>query len=331
LAQIVAVVIAPVALVSGTLLQYVSFDYLWWVLAAYCTICLLRSGQPRWWLPIGAAIGFGMMTKYTMTFLAVGLAAGIGYIADPRANEVPVTGLLSPEYAQARTALIDPEHANCDVKPGEPAMEPGETSYLTVVDREGNIVSLIQSLANGQSSVLVDGMGLLLQNRGLYFSLDARQPTALSPRKRPSHTLIPALMENGDIHIGFGFVGGPAQAMAQMQFISNVVDLKMNLQAALEAPRFSRLGAECGLAVEGRIPAEVLEGLRRKGQILQVVDEYWGGETGMGQAVLGDSRSKRNTPLRIRGRTALLSRRRCHGDKVHRIRSSLHYCLEMAP
>jgi 4-amino-4-deoxy-L-arabinose transferase-like glycosyltransferase len=72
-----AVTIAPIALVSGTLLQYVSFDSLWWALAAYFTVCLLRSGQPRWWLPIGAAVGFGMMTKYTMAFLAVGLAAGI--------------------------------------------------------------------------------------------------------------------------------------------------------------------------------------------------------------------------------------------------------------
>jgi len=82
------------------------------------------------------------------------------------------------------------------------------------------------------------------------------------------------------------------QAMAQMQFISNVVDLKMNLQAALEAPRFSRRGSECGLAAEVSIPAEVLEGLRKKGQILQAVFERWGGETGMRQAVLWDSRSK---------------------------------------
>jgi gamma-glutamyltranspeptidase/glutathione hydrolase len=96
--------------------------------------------------------------------------ADIGYIADPLVQITPVSGLLSPEYARSRAALIDPEHTHCDVKPGRLAMEPGETTYLSVVDREGNIVSLIESLSS-VSGVLVDGMGFLLQNRGLYFSV----------------------------------------------------------------------------------------------------------------------------------------------------------------
>jgi gamma-glutamyltranspeptidase/glutathione hydrolase len=115
------------------------------------------------------------------------------------------------------------------------------------------------------SGVVADGMGFLLQNRGGYFTLDAAQPNALAPRKRPSHTLMPALIEKGDTHIGIGFVGGPIQAMAQMQVISNIADLGMNLQAALEAPRFlSRDPAPtCRVTFERRLPVDIRDRLWR--------------------------------------------------------------------
>jgi gamma-glutamyltranspeptidase/glutathione hydrolase len=223
-------------------------------------------------------------------------SADINYIADPRVTTVPVSSMLSKEYARTRAALINPERANCGIKPGELAMAPGDTTSLAVVDREGNVISLIQSLATGMSGVVPDGTGFILQNRGLYFSLDDKQPNALAPRKRPSHTLIPALMENGDQHIAFAFVGGPTQVMAQMQFISNIADFKMNIQAALEAPRFTtartRLNqSDCPISVESRMPRELLEGLTKKGHNIQTRAEYYS-EMGVGQAVLWDSRLK---------------------------------------
>jgi len=202
--------------------------------------------------------------------------ADIEYVADPRMSKVPTANLTTAEYARKRAALIDPEQAHCDVKPGEAAMLPGDTTYLTVVDRDGNIVSLIQSLATGMSGVVVDKMGFVLQNRGGYFSLDPKQPNALAPRKRVSHTLVPALLEKGNLHEGLGFAGGPIQVMAQMQVISNVADLGMNLQAALDAPRFFSFdqGPTCKVVVESRMPIETRDGLARMGHRLELTGDY---------------------------------------------------------
>ena len=139
----------------------------------------------------------------------------------------------------------------------------GDTIYLSVVDREGNIVSLIQSLYQRfGSGVVVDDYGFALQNRGGLFELDPSHPNALAPRKRPFHTIIPAFMEKGDIHIGFGIMGGLNQAQAHAQFVSNVVDHGMNIQAALEAPRFTKLTfGGCDVMIENRIPQEVRDAL----------------------------------------------------------------------
>src|SRR5205085_2958826 len=139
--------------------------------------------------------------------------------------------------------------------------------YLSVIDREGNIVSLIQSLylAFG-SGVVVDGMGFHLQNRGALFELDPEHPNALAPRKRPFHTIIPAFMEKGNIHIGFGIMGGFNQAQAHAQFISNVVDHGMNVQMAIELPRFTKITWNgCDVSVEARIPPEIRDALTAKG------------------------------------------------------------------
>lgn len=214
--------------------------------------------------------------------------ADIEYVADPRMKKVAIGDFITPEYAKKRAALIDPEHARCDVKPN--AEMSGDTTYLTVVDRDGNIISLIQSLANGMSGVVPDRMGFLLQNRGIYFSLDPNKPNALAPRKRVSHTLVPALLEKGNQHMGLGFVGGPIQVMAQMQVISNIVDLGMNLQAALEAPRFysSDHGPNCNVVVENRMPVEIRDGLAQRGHRLVLTGEYQQ-IAGVGQAVMFDS------------------------------------------
>jgi gamma-glutamyltranspeptidase / glutathione hydrolase len=214
------------------------------------------------------------------------------YNGDPRFAKVPVTGLLSAEYAKQRAALIDPAKANCTLVSGKPAKS--DTTYLAAVDKDGNIASMIQSNYDYfGSGVVVGGMGFPLQNRGALFVLEANDPDALAPRKRPFHTIIPAFMERGDIHIGFGIMGGSNQPLAHAQFVSNVVDYGMNIQAALEAPRFTipdtgTRAIGCRILVESRIPAAVLQQLREIGHQLRVRKEY-STATGRGQAVLHDS------------------------------------------
>lgn len=217
------------------------------------------------------------------------------FLADPRHSHVPSAVLASKEYAAARAALIDPKQAHCTQRPGNPLAEAGDTVYLSVVDREGNIASLIQSVYQSfGSGVAVDGFGFHLQNRGALFDLDATHPNALAPRKRPLHTIIPAFMENGDVHIGFGIMGGFNQAQAHAQFISNVVDHGMNIQAALEAPRFTKQTfGGCDAAIENRVPAETREQLGRLGHQLQIVAAY-SSVMGGGQAVVRNSATRVN-------------------------------------
>jgi len=215
------------------------------------------------------------------------------YNADPRFAKVPVEGLLSKDYARDRAKLIDPSRANCDVAAGKP---PGsDTTYLSVVDREGNIVSLIQSNYDAfGSGITVRGMGFVLQSRGALFSLDPPSPNVLAPRKRPFHTIIPAFMERGDQHIGFGIMGGPNQPVAHAQFVSNVVDYGMDIQAALETARFtvsSRRG--CNIVIESRVASPVIQKLSAMGHELQVRAEY-SSAMGRGQAVLHDSKTNVN-------------------------------------
>lgn len=223
------------------------------------------------------------------------------YVGDPRFVKVPLAGMLSMDYAKERSGLINLDQANCSFQPGTPpgadpklsaaTPHPGtDTSYLTAVDRDGNIVSLIQSLAGAfGSGVAVREYGIILQNRGTGFTLRPGSPDVLAPHKRPFHTIIPAFMEKGDLHIGFGIMRGGNQPMAQAQFVSDIVDYRMNLQQALEAPRFNRIGrGNCGYLIESRIPRSALVGLSQLGYDLRVVGpyaEYVGG----GQAVLHDS------------------------------------------
>ncbi|HUK25470.1 MAG TPA: gamma-glutamyltransferase [Terriglobales bacterium] len=209
------------------------------------------------------------------------------YNGDPRFAKIPVKGLLSKEYAEERARLIDPNHANCRVQYGTP---PGDTTYLTAVDGEGNIVSLIQS--NYElfgSGVVVHGMGFALQDRGALFSLDPASPNVLAPRKRPFHTIIPAFMERGDEHIGFGIMGGANQPLAHAQFVSNVADYNMNIQQALENARFTvNHAGGCHITIESRVPPEILQRLSAMGHIFQVEEEY-STMMGRGNAVMHNS------------------------------------------
>jgi gamma-glutamyltranspeptidase/glutathione hydrolase len=212
------------------------------------------------------------------------------YDADPRFAKVPVQGLLSKDYAKERARLIDPNKANCDVGPGKPPFS--ETTYLSVVDRDGNIISLIQSnFEEFGSGITVRGMGFVLQNRGALFSLDPASPNVLVPRKRPFHTIIPAFMEKGDQHIGFGIMGGANQPLAHAQFVSNIADYGMNIQAALENPRFTVSPKRgCNIVIESRVKPEVRDKLTSMGHILQVDREY-STSMGRGQAVLHDAKT----------------------------------------
>jgi gamma-glutamyltranspeptidase/glutathione hydrolase len=215
------------------------------------------------------------------------------YDGDPRFGKIPVAELISKPYAAQRAALIDPKKANCEVAPG--ALPRSDTTYLSVVDREGNILSLIQSnYSEFGSNVTAKGMGFALQNRGGLFSVDRKSPDALAGHKRPFHTIIPAFMEHGDQHIGFGIMGGMNQPLAHAQFVSNVVDYQMNIQAAMEAARFTvsqKLG--CTIVIESRVGSASIEQLTAMGHVLQVQKEY-SSRMGRGQAVLHDSTTNIN-------------------------------------
>jgi gamma-glutamyltranspeptidase / glutathione hydrolase len=215
------------------------------------------------------------------------------YNGDPRSAKIPVKGMLSKEYARQRAKLIDPGKSNCAVAAGTPPAS--DTTYLSVVDREGNIVSLIQSNYEAfGSGIVVRGMGFALQDRGALFSLDPASPNALAPRKRPFHTIIPAFMEHGEQHVGFGIMGGANQPLAHAQFVSNVVDYGMNIQEALENARFTvspRRG--CNLVIESRVTPEVRQKLSAMGHQLDVRQEY-STAMGRGQAVMRDSKAKVN-------------------------------------
>lgn len=218
------------------------------------------------------------------------------YNADPRFSKVPVKGLLAEDYAKQRATLIDPAKATCTPASGSPARS--DTTYLAAIDRDGNIVSLIQSLYDAfGSGVAVKGRGFILQDRGGLFVLDPSHPNALAPRKRPFHTIIPAFMEQGDVHIGFGIMGGANQPLAHAQFASNVVDYGMNIQAALSEARFTvrptEQGIGCDILIESRVPPETLKELEQKGHKFKVRKEY-STAMGRGQAVLRNSKTKVN-------------------------------------
>lgn len=217
------------------------------------------------------------------------------YNADPRFAKVPVKGLLSKDYAKQRSQLIDPHKANCNPQAGTPPSS--DTTYLTTVDRQGNIVSLIQSnFSSFGSGITVRGMGFVLQNRGALFMLDPAQPDALAPRKRPFHTIIPAFMEHGDDHIGFGIMGGANQPLAHAQFVSDVVDYGMNLQAAMETARFtvrSNFDLGCQILIEDRVPADTRQQLTNLGHQLEVRGDF-SMYMGRGQAIDHNTKSGLN-------------------------------------
>lgn len=211
------------------------------------------------------------------------------YVADPRFARVPVAGLLDKAYARDRARGIDLDHAAAHAPPGDPPAAGTDTTYLCAVDAEGNLVSLIQSNYSGFGSGLVAaGTGFGLQNRGGLFTLDPAHPNALAPRKRPLHTIIPGFMARGQVRLAFGIMGGWNQAQAHAQFVANVVDFGLNLQAALEAPRFTKLTFEGrDVDLEARVPEPVRAALAARGHAVRTLPAF-ADAVGGGQAVMRD-------------------------------------------
>jgi gamma-glutamyltranspeptidase / glutathione hydrolase len=211
------------------------------------------------------------------------------YVADPRGQKLAVATLLSKDWAKQRAQLIDAEHARCEVGAGE---LPGgnDTTYLSVVDRDGNMVSLIQSnFAAFGSGIVAPGTGFPLHNRGGLFTLDTASLNALAGHKRPRHTIIPGFAQKGETRMAFGIMGGWNQSQAHAQFIADIADFKMNIQAALEEPRFTKLTfGGCDVMMENRVPAAARNELSAKGHKIQVLGTF-SAAVGGGQAVLRDS------------------------------------------
>src|ERR1700691_2238154 len=215
------------------------------------------------------------------------------YVGDPRFSQIPVKELISKELAAQRAKLIDMSKAASQVVPSEVSAELNKhgnsTIYLSTIDKEGNIVSLIQSnYAVYGTGFVAPGLGFSFHNRGAGFPLTPRLPNSLAGHKRPLHTIIPAFMEKGDIHIGFGIMGGWNQAQAHAQFIANVVDYGMNVQAALEQPRFTKDSFDgCDVQMEETIPADIRAGLAQRGPQIRLLEPF-SFSVGQGAAVVRD-------------------------------------------
>jgi gamma-glutamyltranspeptidase/glutathione hydrolase len=217
------------------------------------------------------------------------------YVGDPKYSKIPVTELISKALAAERGKQIQPGRATCSVPPSQlntyASAGSRDTIYMSAIDHEGNIVSLIQSLSSSFGTGFVPPhTGFALHNRGAYFSLDPGTPNSLAPHKRPLHTIIPAFMEKDGVRIGFGIMGGWNQAQAHAQFVSNLVDFGMNIQAAIDEPRFTKLSfGGCDVHVESRISEGIRKELAAMGHDVKV-DGPFSSSMGRGQAVMRDTR-----------------------------------------
>jgi gamma-glutamyltranspeptidase/glutathione hydrolase len=214
--------------------------------------------------------------------------------ADMQFVDVPVEQLISKDYANQRRSLIDNSKAASEYPTGLPhALEEGDTIYLTVADKDRNMVSLIQSNYRGfGSGMCPDGLGFCLQDRGQLFDLTEGRFNTYAPKKRPFHTIIPAfVMKDGKPFMSFGVMGGATQPQGHVQIVTNIVDFEMNIQEAGDAPRFVHSGSsqptgehmDSGgtVSIEDQIDGEVKEGLQSRGHRLKYVKGIFGGYQGI--------------------------------------------------
>lgn len=210
-------------------------------------------------------------------------------IADPAFSEVDTAEMLSTGFLEKLWLSYDPDVAG----PGQPDVA-GDTVYLCAIDRDGNAVSMIQSLFGAFGSCVVAGnTGIILQNRGSYFSLNPGSLNVLEPGKRTLHTLMPSmLLRDGALLGPVGTQGGDAQAQIQMQLISNVVDFGMDPQAAIEAPRWiaGTSDSPATVTIETGFPEGTIAGLAARGHNMTVI-EGWNPNAGHAQMILVDAQS----------------------------------------
>ena len=200
------------------------------------------------------------------------------FASDPSFNKLPINELLSDDYSKKQQKRIDLNKAADNISPGLD-WSSGDTIYLSVVDKDRNVVSFINSLYNGFGSGLVaEGTGVCLQNRGSLFELDKNHLNAYAPRKRPFHTIIPAMATKDGLPIlNFGCMGGDMQPQGQMQMFLNMVEFGMNVQQAIEAPRYRHYD-DNKIALEEGIGIKTKAELIMKGhQIRDHTGEFFGG------------------------------------------------------
>jgi gamma-glutamyltranspeptidase/glutathione hydrolase len=200
------------------------------------------------------------------------------WIADPACERVPVEALLSKKYAEKRRRAFDPVRAQDHTW----GVIDGDTTGFVVADGRGNIMSVIQSLYKSFGSVVVaPGTGVVLQNRGAYFNTDPAHPNCFAPGKRPFHTLIACVVTKGDEPVlGYSNMGGDGQAMFHTQSLTNALDYGMEIQEAIERPRFVAGPIDLGdvadqVRIESRVPAATREALGRLGHNVTPVSDFF--------------------------------------------------------
>ena len=249
------------------------------------------------------AMGAGSLQAMTTMLEAKRLAYEdmAKFYGDPRFTKFPAKELLSDAYTDARRTLMNPEHPDPALGPGDPQLRVGDTTYLTVADKDGMMVSLIQSNYSGMGSGLVaDHMGFMFHNRANLFSLDANAANGYAPGKRPFHTLIPGfVMKDGEPFLSFGVMGGDMQAQGQVQVLVNIIDFGMNVQDAGDAARWYHGGTATvtgeksqGLgtvAIESGWSDAVKKGLAARGfKVIPPGWDYGTDEFGGYQAIMWD-------------------------------------------
>ena len=204
------------------------------------------------------------------------------YVTDPEFESVPADRLLSKEYAKKWREKIDYQKAMPPPVPYSNA-KGSDTVFVTAVDHNKNAVSLISSvyMAFG-SGMVVDGTGIVLQNRGYSFSLDPNHPNRMEPNKRPMHTIIPAMVfKDGHFLMSFGVMGGDMQPQGHVQFIINLIDFKMNIQEAVDAPRLRHVQGK-DVYLEDGISSKAASSLKERGHHIidrpPLVNQVGGGQ-----------------------------------------------------
>jgi len=240
-------------------------------------------------------MGFGS-ADYLHTFIEakkIVYADRARFYADPAMNRIPTRALINKTYANERRALIQADRAAQQVEAGDPRLRKGDTIYLTVADRHGNMVSLIQSNYMGMGSGCTpEGLGFCLQNRGALFNLQPDHFNTYAPLKRPFHTIIPAFVtRDGKPLMSFGVMGGSVQPQGQVQVLVNIIDFGMNIQEAGDAPRVVHNGSSQPTGsvmrdggqvyLESGFDASVIKTLRQRGHRVKTTGGYFGGYQGI--------------------------------------------------